>query len=65
MISHVTVSNHRKVAEFIKNFLFRKSINVPFIKFINRHRKLVLKVSFFKLHIWRCGFGVPVLCETG
>jgi hypothetical protein len=65
MITHVTISNHRKVAEFIKNFLFRKSINVSFIKFISRHRELVLKVSLFKLHIWRCRSRVPIFCETG
>jgi hypothetical protein len=65
MISHVTISNHGKMAKFIKNFLFRKSINIPFIKFINRYRKLVLKISFFKLHIWRCRFRVPIFRETG
>ena len=64
MISHVTISNHGLMAKFIKNFLFRKSINVPFIKFISRHRELVLKAFFFKLHIQRCRPGIPIFCES-
>ena len=45
-------SNHRHMTHFINDFLFRQTINIPFINFISRNRKLGLKRSFFKLQGW-------------
>ena len=53
MVILINNTNHRHMAHFINDFLFRQAINIPFIKLINRNRKLCLKNSFFKLHIRR------------
>ena len=56
MIILISNTNHRHVTHFIDDFLFRQTINIPFIKLISRNRKLCLKRSLFKLHIRRSGF---------
>ena len=43
MIDNISISNHRHMTYFINNFLPRLTINILFIKFINRNRKLGLK----------------------
>ena len=45
---------------YIYNFLFRQTINSPFINFVSKNKLLSLKRSFFKLHIRRNRFGIPI-----
>ena len=61
MVIHISNSNHRHMTHFINDFLFRQTINIPFIKFINKNKKLSLKRSFFKLHIRRSR--LPIFCK--
>ena len=63
MIIQISNSKHRHMSHFIDDFLFRKIINIPFINFISRNKKLDLKRSFFKLHIRRGRFGILVFCK--
>ena len=63
MVIHISNSNHRHMTNFINDFLFRQTINIPFINFISRNRKLGLKRSFFKLHIRRSRFWIPNFCK--
>ena len=48
------------MTHFINNFLFRQTINSPFINFVSKNKLLSLKRSFFKLHIRRNRFGIPI-----
>ena len=56
MVILISNINHRHMSHFINDFMFRQTINIPFITLINRNKKLCLKRSFIKLHIRRSGF---------